>query len=252
MSGQYTAVTGSARGSGGHAEAAHRRIEAHLRELIAQGEGQEGRLPTEQELASQFGVSRPTVRQAFQSLVSAGLIVRHRARGSFVTPRISEDVSTMGRVSFPDRWATQGHTLRMEVLVYELRPATAEIGRDFGVPLGANVCYLERLRWTDGQPTTWDVRYLPPRVKDMVAREELERESLYFILPQRGIPISDAGFEITARAANTAEARLLHINPGSTVLVRDIMFSGPDAKAVISGVSLYPAERVSYRVKLSI
>ncbi len=252
MSGQYTAVTGSARGSGGHAEAAHRRIEAHLRELIAHGEGHGDRLPTEQELASQFGVSRPTVRQAFQSLVSAGLIVRHRARGSFATPRISEDVTAIGRVSFPDRWATQGHTLSMEVLVYELRPATAQIGKLFGVPLGADVCYLERLRWTDGQPTTWDVRYLPPRVKDMVAREELERESLYFLLPKLGIPISDAGFEITARAANTAEARLLHIKPGSTVLVRDIMFSGPDAKAVIGGVSLYPAERVSYRVKLSI
>lgn len=43
------------------------------------------RLPTEMELAEQFGVSRITSKRALEELRSAGLIYRVRGRGSFVT-----------------------------------------------------------------------------------------------------------------------------------------------------------------------
>ena len=49
-------------------EHAYRRIERHLRGLIAAGAGREEPLPTETELAQEFGVSRMTVRQAFNAL----------------------------------------------------------------------------------------------------------------------------------------------------------------------------------------
>ena len=43
-----------------------------------------GRLPNEQELASQYGVSRVTVRTALATLVTEGLVVSIHGRGTFV------------------------------------------------------------------------------------------------------------------------------------------------------------------------
>lgn len=62
-------------------------VEEQIREAILLGHFAQGdKLPPETELAEQFGVSRPTVREALQSLVSGGLIrkIPGVAGGSFV------------------------------------------------------------------------------------------------------------------------------------------------------------------------
>ena len=84
-------------------------VERQLREAIMSGQfGQGDKLPPETELAEQFGVSRPTVREALGALVSSGLIrkVPGVAGGSFVntvTPdslgrMLSESVDTILRL----------------------------------------------------------------------------------------------------------------------------------------------------------
>jgi DNA-binding GntR family transcriptional regulator len=45
------------------------------------------RLPSEFELADQYGVSRDTIRRAIQELVSENRLVVLHGRGTFVTPK---------------------------------------------------------------------------------------------------------------------------------------------------------------------
>ncbi|TDO51691.1 DNA-binding FadR family transcriptional regulator [Kribbella sp. VKM Ac-2527] len=73
-------------------------VEQQLREAILDGHfGQGDKLPPETELAQQFGVSRPTVREALGALVSAGLIrkVPGVAGGSFVNSVTPDSLSQM-------------------------------------------------------------------------------------------------------------------------------------------------------------
>jgi len=61
------------------------RIYARVVEAILRGDyAPRGKLPTEGELSSQFGVSRPTVREALSRLRSDGIIDSKRGSGSFV------------------------------------------------------------------------------------------------------------------------------------------------------------------------
>ncbi len=88
-------------------------VEKQIREAILTGQFAQGeKLPPETELASMFGVSRPTVREALGALVSAGLIrkIPGVAGGSFVnivTPHslgqmLSESMDTILRLGALD------------------------------------------------------------------------------------------------------------------------------------------------------
>lgn len=61
-------------------------IETYIRTKIESGEWSPGeKLPTETELCQYFGVSRTTIRQAVNSMVGSGLLVRRQGSGTYVT-----------------------------------------------------------------------------------------------------------------------------------------------------------------------
>ncbi|UUU19744.1 FadR family transcriptional regulator [Streptomyces europaeiscabiei] len=73
-------------------------VEQQIREAILEGRFAQGeKLPPETELAKQFGVSRPTVREALGALVSGGLIrkIPGMAGGSFVNTVTPDSLSRM-------------------------------------------------------------------------------------------------------------------------------------------------------------
>jgi len=60
-------------------------VVAHVRRLIEQGALLPGdRLPPERELATQIGVSRPTVRTGLRSLASMGVVQSRQGSGTFI------------------------------------------------------------------------------------------------------------------------------------------------------------------------
>src|SRR5689334_7163043 len=67
-------------------EPAYRVLRQHLLDRIAAGDYRDGaRLPTESELVAEHGLSRQTVRRAFQDLVAEGVVYRVPGRGTYAT-----------------------------------------------------------------------------------------------------------------------------------------------------------------------
>lgn len=60
-------------------------VELKLMELIEKGEWNDGRLPSETDLAEQFQVSRVTIREALSSLAGMGIVQRKHGLGTFIS-----------------------------------------------------------------------------------------------------------------------------------------------------------------------
>ncbi|GHZ39499.1 pyruvate dehydrogenase complex repressor [Vibrio cholerae] len=69
-------------------------IEQELERLIVEGTLSPGQqLPPERELAKQFEVSRPSIREAIQRLEAKRLLTRRQGGGTFVSDRIWQSFS---------------------------------------------------------------------------------------------------------------------------------------------------------------
>jgi len=117
-----------------------------LRERIEEGHWRPGqRLPSEQELAGEYGVSRPTVRSAVARLVDSGVLrVRHGA-GTFVTSRQTGIHAGLQELRSTSRIiAEQGHTCEVLYRTRQLRGATATEADRLETSAGTAVIAIER------------------------------------------------------------------------------------------------------------
>lgn len=117
-------------------------------------------LGNEIDLSTRLGLSRPTVRQAIQSLVDKGLLVRRRGVGTQVVH--SQVKRPLELSSLYDDLETAGQGPTTDVVRNERVPATADVAAALGIPEGSEVTLLERLRATHGQPVAFLCNYLPP------------------------------------------------------------------------------------------
>ena len=129
-----------------------------LRQRISDGDWQPGhRLPSEQELATEYGVSRPTVRSAVARLVDSGILrVRHGA-GTFVTTHQGGIRAGLQELRSTTRIiAEQGHSCEVVYRSREVRPATSEEAERFDRPPGMPVIAIERCFLADNDVVAFE------------------------------------------------------------------------------------------------
>ncbi len=83
----------------GDAKAKYRRIHRELYDAILSGQYPVGgQIPTENQLSTRYRASRPTVARALRELERAGLLVRRRGIGSFVSERRATTEKLFGMI----------------------------------------------------------------------------------------------------------------------------------------------------------
>src|SRR5215217_6938541 len=108
------------------------------------------RLENEISLADRWGLSRPTMRRAIQELVDKGLLVRRRGIGTQVVHgRVKRP---MDLTSLFDDLTRSDQKPATQLLDRELVPAAAAVAERLGVPVGAQVLHIERLRTARDEP----------------------------------------------------------------------------------------------------
>jgi GntR family transcriptional regulator len=134
---------------------------------IALGE----RLPSENELGTEFGLSRATVRQALQLLESRRRVTRIANRGVFASEPASEyGWVIQGPEGFLENAVGhQNHSVATEVLRHGPIMLPAHACRALQVPENTVGFELVRLRSLDGVPALYSINYSPPDLVPVIA-----------------------------------------------------------------------------------
>jgi len=175
------------------------------------------RMPTEDELISEFGVSRITVRRAVQNLAARGLVVTKPGRGTFAAaPRISQSLTEL--TGFVEDMEARGLHATARVITVREVAAPKDVRAALDLPLGSRVTFIERVRLADGRPVSFDRTYLVPDLGRLVAQDDLENEPIFALLEQRhNTPLVEASYALQAVAADVDVAEALDAPVGSPV-----------------------------------
>ncbi|MBC9712813.1 GntR family transcriptional regulator [Streptomyces sp. TRM66268-LWL] len=223
-------------------------LSRQLEEAIEQGKLAPGSLlGNEIDLAGRLGLSRPTVRQAIQSLVDKGLLVRRRGVGTQVVH--SQVKRPLELSSLYDDLESAGQRPATHVLHNVLEPASAEVAAMLGVAEGADVHRVERLRLAHDEPVAYLRNHLPVGLLPLETAD-MEATGLYKLMRNAGVTLHSARQAIGARAATAAEAARLGENEGAPVLTMARTTYDDMGRAVEYGSHIYRASRYSFEFQL--
>ncbi|MGW2741465.1 GntR family transcriptional regulator [Streptomyces sp. NPDC001450] len=204
-------------------------------------------LGNEVDLSVRLGLSRPTVRQAIQSLVDKGLLVRRRGVGTQVVH--SQVKRPLELSSLYDDLESAGQGPSTRVLRNERVPAGADVAAALGIAEGAEVVVLERLRCTHGQPVAFLCNYLPAALLELDT-ERLESTGLYRMMRSVGITLHSARQTVGARSATAEEAALLDEKEGAALLTMQRTAYDDTGRPVEYGTHVYRASRYAFDFQL--
>lgn len=172
-------------------------------------------LPTENDLAQRYEVSKITVRQALRELATLGYVRREQGRGTFVQrPPLEQGPREL--TSFTDEMRRHGMAASSHVLEQGTIPAPADVALRLRMRQGEPVFRLRRLRLADGEPMGIQTAFLPVEVVPGLPQFSFRDASLYEVLHTRFNlrPVAAKETHVSVLIGED-EGRLLQVAPGS-------------------------------------
>lgn len=223
-------------------------IAGQLERAIEDGTlGPGDRITNEIAMADELGLSRPTMRQAIQTLVDKGMLVRKRGVGTQVVH--SQIRRSVALTSLNDDLVQAGKEPLTVVLRLEMIEADMGTAQDLQLSPGAMVWSLERLRLIGGQPLALLSNTVPVDVIDLDS-VDLATVGLYAQLRRCGVHIRVAHQRIGARRADAHEAKLLTERKGDPLVTMHRTAYDDGGRAVEQGAHVYRPDLYSFEMTL--
>lgn len=227
------------------------RLQAMIRAGIAAGRLQpDDALPAEREMAAHLGVSRVTVRKALRGLVDAGVLRQRHGSGTYVSHAVERIEQPLSRLtSFTEDMRASGRVPGARWLERSVTEPTEEDAATLGLPRGARVARLTRLRLVDGDPVAIETAIVPAGAIPDPARVEA---SLYDTLAAAGMHPVRAVQRLAAVALGEADAALLGVSPGAAAVAIERISYLPGGSVIEFTRSLYRGDACEFVAELTL
>ena len=231
----------------------YRQIKALLVRSLNSGEWKPGELiPSEQELASRFGVSQGTVRKAIDEMAMENLLTRRQGRGTFVATHAEQNIQYRFLRLAPDKGPASG--MARHFMDCRRMRAPAEVARALELKPGDSVLQIHRTLSRMGRPVVLDDLWLPERHFEGLSSEVINgyAGTLYALFEERyRVHMVRADEKLRAVAAAPDAAALLGVAPGAPLLsVERVAFTYGDRPVELRR-GLYFTESDHYRNQLN-
>jgi len=206
------------------------------------------KLPSLEELVSQFNASKSTVRKALEILENKGAIYQLRGSGIFVRK--------LKRRGYIDLGLTRGlkgtigeYEMTTEVLAVEVIDATSEIAKNLSIEIGDAVYYIKRVRFLHGQPLCIEESYF---VKSIVTymNKEIAADSIFNYLRtalKLNLGFSDSYFHVGK--INEEESKFLKLSIGEPKFYLESIFYLATGKAFDYSKTTYHYDQAQFFIQ---
>ena len=209
--------------------------------------GADDALPPERDLATDFHISRITVRKAIDGLISEGLLVRRQGSGTFVSARVEKNFSKL--TSFSEDMRARGRTPRSVFLKKSVGSVTPEESLALRSSPGTPVYRFHRIRFADDAPMC--VEYATVLASCLPSLDAVE-SSLYEALERTGNRPARALQRLRAVLFTAEQAELLQAKEkGAGLLVERLGFV-KDGRAVEFTQSYFRGDTYDFVAELSV
>jgi len=196
----------------------YKQVEKHVTQLIVENRWKPGEmLPSEFQLASEFGVSQGTVRKALNALTDAKVLTRKQGLGTFV----AEHTGRPALYRFFPLVADNGEPELPEanLLSIETIKAKKEIASQLGLKPQEKVVLLTRSRIMNGETCLVEDIYLPYQLfKGLEKEPEIPHTLYHFYQTNYNLTVHKTIDKIKAVIASESDAKLLDVPENSPLL----------------------------------
>jgi len=217
----------------------YERAQAVVIARIMEGTYQPGeQLPPEDQLSTDLGVSRTTIRSALANLEALGYIQRIHGAGTFVArQRLQVEAQLDTLESFHPRLAARlGRSSQIAHLDIQEVTATAEIATATGLRIGEPLICVTRVVEFDAVPMVHLQDFLPVAICNCsveALRANFSDSVIDYFDGREGRPIIEwSDSHLGAARADETLAALLRVKPGDVLFRLDETFYAQDTKLV--------------------
>lgn len=220
------------------------RVRQYLVGLIEGGMEPHARMPTERDLAEQFGTTRLTVRRVLDQLGHEGRVYRTQGAGTFVSePRIAKSVDL---TSFSDDMRARGLKPGSLGTKIESISAGADIGARLQISPRDAVIHIARVRIADGVPMCLEHCYMPASLVPGLEVRELQGSLYETLWRDFGVRADKAEQSIRATVLDGDNARALSVPEFSPAFQVERIAYDARGRRIEYAVSIYRGDRYSY------
>ncbi len=221
-------------------------IEELLRKQIEEGRFIEGdSIPSERSLSKEYDVSRMTIRQAINNLVSEGILVREKGKGTFVNQEKIE-IPLVKLSGFSEDMKMRGLTPSTEIMGLSVVEITKSESRETGIEEGTKCYRVCRLRLADGIPMAYEILTLPKKIFENLDINHISNSFYQYVEKDLKLKIEGAKQTLEPSIANEEESEVLQIKKASPILLLKRMSYLDDGRMFEFVKSIYRGDRYKF------
>lgn len=196
----------------------YQRIKSFIQQGIDAGDWVSGtRIPSENQLAEQFSLSRMTVNRAIKELEADGVVERVQGKGTFVAPP-KPLKSVLQIQGIDDEIRARGNQYSCRVLHLKATTANNELSERLQLAQGSQVWASSIVHFENEVPLQLEQRWVKPSIwKDYLDQDFTQQTPHSFLMNQA--PFTCGQHTIEARQPNARVRKILDMKDNEACLL---------------------------------
>jgi len=223
---------------------------AYIKEQIVEGRFEDGRIPSESDLASELGVSRTTIRDALSRLEFEGTVYRKQGAGTFVNRPSLQIKSRLEEIwSYEAALQAHGYTPSVTIMDVEKARPPAVLREALDLPVDAEITILRKVFAEDDEPVIYTENYIPSRyISGDCETADFKQPIYQFLASCCQQHLNYYLSEIVPVLADEELANILHIQPHTALIAFEETGYNDENEPILWARSYFRDELLRFRL----